>query len=136
MFILNKTNNTIQECHNADAIKSFAKDTKKYQVAKTKEELTGAEVKAVETNGENATEGAQIEAQSPDSVSGEKITEQNQETGSEGTTEAQEQESEAAAVDYSAMKVEDLRKVAKEKGIQGYANMNKGTLVEVIKAHE
>lgn len=136
MFILNKTNNTIQECHNADAIKSFAKDTKKYQVAKTKEELTGAEVKAVETNGENATVDAQIEAQSPDSVSGEEITEQNQETGSEGTTEAQEQESEAAAVDYSAMKVEDLRKVAKEKGIQGYANMNKGTLVEVIKAHE
>lgn len=136
MFILNKTNNTIQECHNADAIKCFAKDPKRYQVAKTKEELTGAEVKAVETKEEDAVVDTQIEAQSPESESGEEITEQNQENDSEGTTEAQGQESEAAAVDYSAMKVEDLRKVAKEKGIQGYANMNKGTLVEVIKAHE
>lgn len=136
MFILNKTNNTIQECHNTDAIKCFAKDSKRYQVAKTKEELTGAEVKAVETKEEDAVVDAQNEAQSPDSESGEENTEQNQESGSEGTTEAQEQETEAAAVDYSAMKVEELRKVAKEKGIQGYANMNKGTLVEVIKAHE
>ena len=39
-------------------------------------------------------------------------------------------------IDYAAMSVIELRKVAKEKGIQGYANMNKETLVEVIKAHE
>ena len=38
--------------------------------------------------------------------------------------------------DYAAMNVAELRKVAKEKGIQGYANMNKETLIEVIKAHE
>ena len=38
--------------------------------------------------------------------------------------------------DYAAMSVAELRKVAKEKGIQGYANMNKETLIEVIKAHE
>lgn len=128
MFILNKTNNTIQECHNADAIKSFAKDHKRYQVAKTKEELIGAEV-------ENEKPVAE-EPQSHDSDAGEEIIEQNQESGQEGTTESQEQDSEAVDVDYSAMTVEDLRKVAKDKGIQGYSNMNKATLVEVIKAHE
>ena len=128
MFILNKTNNTIQECHNADAIKSFAKDHKRYQVAKTKEELIGAEV-------ENEKPVAE-EPQSHDSDAGEEIIEQNQENGQEGTTESQEKDSEAVDVDYSAMTVEDLRKVAKDKGIQGYSNMNKATLVEVIKAHE
>ena len=101
MFILNKTNNTIQECHNADAIKSFAKDHKRYQVAKTKEELIGAEV-------ENEKPVAE-EPQSPDSDAGEEIIEQNQESGQEGTTESQEQDSEAVDVDYSAMTVEDLR---------------------------
>lgn len=132
MFILNKTNNTIQECHNADAIKSFAKDHKRYQVAKTKEELIGAEVE----NEKPVAEEPQNEPQSPDSDAGEEIIEQNQESGQEGTTESQEQDSEAVDVDYSAMTVEDLRKVAKDKGIQGYSNMNKATLVEVIKAHE
>lgn len=132
MFILNIANKTIQECHNADAIKCFAKDTAKYKVAETKEELTGATVTA-EPEGVEQAQEAQEEAETEQGVEN---TEQSTENESEGTTEAQNEESEEATVDYSAMKVEELRKVAKEKGIQGYANMNKGTLVEVIKAHE
>ena len=37
--------------------------------------------------------------------------------------------------DYANMKINDLRKIAKEKGIQGYNNMDKATLVAVIQAH-
>ena len=41
MFILNKKNGSIQECHNADAIKVCRKDTDHYAVAATMEELEG-----------------------------------------------------------------------------------------------
>lgn len=33
------------------------------------------------------------------------------------------------------MKVSDLRKLAKEVGVQGYQNMDKATLIAVIQAH-
>nr|DAF81490.1 MAG TPA: recombination endonuclease VII [Caudoviricetes sp.] len=38
--------------------------------------------------------------------------------------------------DYEHMGVKELRNVAKAKGVQGYVNMDKETLIEVIKAHE
>ena len=41
MFIYNKKNGNIQECHNADAIKVCRKDTDHYLVAATREELEG-----------------------------------------------------------------------------------------------
>ena len=41
MFILNKKNGNIQECHNADAIKVCRKDTDHYAVAAAMEELEG-----------------------------------------------------------------------------------------------
>ena len=41
----------------------------------------------------------------------------------------------AETVDYSTMKLNDLRKIAKEKGIQGYNNMDRATLAAVIQAH-
>lgn len=41
----------------------------------------------------------------------------------------------AGAVNYEEMKLNDLRKIAKEKGIQGYNNMDKATLIAVIQAH-
>ena len=37
--------------------------------------------------------------------------------------------------DYNKMNVQQLRKVAKEMGVQGYANMQRATLLAVIKAH-
>lgn len=37
--------------------------------------------------------------------------------------------------DYDKMNVQQLRKVAKEMGVQGYANMQRATLLAVIKAH-
>ena len=41
----------------------------------------------------------------------------------------------AGTVNYEEMKLNDLRKIAKEKGIQGYNNMDKATLIAVIQAH-
>ena len=41
----------------------------------------------------------------------------------------------ATPEDYANKKINDLRKIAKEKGIQGYNNMDKATLVAVIQAH-
>ena len=43
--------------------------------------------------------------------------------------------SDAAAPDYADMKINDLRRIAKEKGIQGYMNMDKATLAAVIQVH-
>ena len=37
--------------------------------------------------------------------------------------------------DYDKINVQQLRKVAKEMGVQGYANMQRATLLAVIKAH-
>lgn len=37
--------------------------------------------------------------------------------------------------EYDKMNVQQLRKVAKEMGVQGYANMQRATLLAVIKAH-
>ncbi len=41
----------------------------------------------------------------------------------------------AQNTDYEAMNVQQLRKVAKDLGVQGYNNMNRATLLAVIAAH-
>ena len=63
-----------------------------------------------------------------------KAAEANQ-AAQNATDDETNEDEEHPAEDYQSMSVADLRKVAKEKGIQGYGNMNKDTLVAVIMAH-
>lgn len=127
MFILNKASGMIQEMSNNDVIKACKADPNHYAVANTREELLG----------ETPAEGTELPQNDQEEDAGEELPMNPPENDSEGSEDAQEDESEAVeSVDYSKMTVEELRKIAKDKGIQGYGNMNKGTLVEVIKAHE
>lgn len=152
MFILNKNNQQIQECHNSDVIKVCTKDTKNYAVAAKKEELAAV-----------AAGMAQIQ---PEMKQGEENINKEQKTDSEGTQAGQggtsdgdagagKQEGtndegkgdEAGQDDWKtlpeeeklavleAKKVDELRKIAKAEGIQGYGNMNKDTLVAMIMNH-
>lgn len=152
MFILNKNNKQIQECHNSDVIKVCTKDAKNYAVAATKEELAAV-----------AAGMAQIQ---PEMKQGEESINKEQKTDPEGTQEGQggtsdgdagagKQEGtndegkgdEAGQDDWKALpeeeklaaleakKVDELRKIAKAEGIQGYGNMNKDTLVAMIMNH-
>lgn len=57
------------------------------------------------------------------------VEEENKETEIEGEVPDSE------VIDYSVMGLNELKKAAKEKGIQGYGNMNKSTLIAVIQAH-
>lgn len=114
MFIKNLKSGVISEVHNKDVIKHCKKNSDEYAVADTAEELTGA--------------AAPVEEPAP-------AEPEVEETAEEPEDETEETETEPAQ-DYASMSVAELRKVAKEKGIQGYANMNKETLIEVIKAHE
>lgn len=134
MFILNKKTGTVQECHNNDAIKVCRKDTDNYTVSEKREELlkehaeepkkepekeeAGNSSPDTKKDDSGAAEGAQ------DGENGEGKGQQESEGGAELTEEA-----------LNAMKVEDLRAIAKEKKIQGYGNMNKQTLVAMILNH-
>lgn len=53
----------------------------------------------------------------------------------EGQQAAGESAGEMTEAALQAMNVETLRKVAKSKGIQGYGNMNKETLIAMILNH-
>ena len=128
MWIRNKVTNTLQEIHNADVIKICKKEPEKYELS---EEYPGdnKEVKAA----------AQAAAEKKTEEEAEKSAEE-----AEAKEAAKKAEGEAAQVaagndttpeDYANMKINDLRKIAKEKGIQGYNNMDKATLVAVIQAH-
>lgn len=152
MFIYNKKNGNIQECHNADAIKVCRKDTDRYLVAATREELEGKaankpqeEPKKPEA-GENTKEP---EKAAPEGA--EKLTEGNGEQ-QEGTGEGSGKPEEGAGeektgndplngagderlAELNGKKVAELREIAKGMGIQGYANMNKDTLVAMIMNH-
>lgn len=155
MFILNKNNQQIQECHNSDVIKVCTKDTKNYAVAATKEELAAVaagmaqnqpEMKQDEENinkeqktdpeGTQAGQGTNPEGQQAagNAPAG------NQGTDPEGTQQEADntwktlpEEEKLAALE--AKKVDELRKIAKAEGIQGYGNMNKDTLVAMIMNH-
>lgn len=137
MFILNKANGAVNECRNKDVIAVCKKDEKHYAVAATIEELQGMNA----THQEPQEEAKQSEPKGEDTEGKEKAQDGIQE-GSENTNEAEAGGTkEPEGVDYSnedelnAMKVEDLRKVAKNMGIQGYGNMNKATLVQMIMNH-
>ena len=123
MFILNKKSGVISEVSNKDVIKHCKKNSDEYAVADTAEELTGAAAPA--ENPAPADPEPEDPKEDSDGAAGDPVAD----------PEDEEHES-TEETDYAAMSVADLRKVAKEKGIQGYANMNKETLVEVIKAHE
>lgn len=145
MFILNKKNKVIQECINADAIKSCKKDSEHYAVAETREEL--AKMTATEPK-------KQPEQPAPDGSAGgdeKKDPEGTREGqgGNDGPAAGQEPESkkddaesgwqnlpdEEKEADLNQKKVEELREIAKAMKIQGYGNMNKGTLVAMIMNH-
>ena len=129
MFILNKKSGMITECSNADVIKTCKKDAN-YEVKESIEAFN---------------------AQKPQEEPKETINE-NEKTSSEGTKKPEENEIDTT---YNGGKTEeepegekdpegegeeqlrsktvaDLRKIEKKKGIQGYANMNKDTLVAMI----
>lgn len=161
MFILNKKTGNIQECHNADAIKVCRKDTDHYAVAATKEELEGKAAnkpqngpekteagentntpeKAAPEAAEKATEG-KGEKQAAGTGDGEKAgagEEKQAGAGEEKTGQGGEDPLNGAGderlAELNGKKVAELREIAKGMGIQGYANMNKDTLVAMIMNH-
>lgn len=167
MFILNKKNGNVQECHNADAIKVCRKDTDHYAVAATKEELEGKAANKPQNGSEKPEAGENTntpEKAAPEGAEGlREGKEEQQETGGtaeggegqqEGTGEGAGQEPGAGEekpgqggedplngagderlAELNGKKVAELREIAKGMGIQGYANMNKDTLVAMIMNH-
>ena len=148
MFILNKNSKQIQECHNSDAIKACAKDTKNYAVADTKEKLAEvaaemaqilAEKGAVEENiNEKQKEGSEgIQEGQNNTPEGKQVEENaegnDQQAAGQGDWKKLPEEEKLAALEVK--KVDELRKIAKAEGIQGYGNMNKDTLVAMIMNH-
>lgn len=137
MFILNKKSGVITECNNADVIKTCKKDAN-YEVKENRGDFEAQEPQKepekVEPK-ETITEGQKTppeEAEGPkegedDGVSQEGETEEKPEEGEQPEGDEEEQ--------LRAKTVADLRVIAKEKGIQGYANMNKDTLVAMIMNH-
>jgi hypothetical protein len=114
MFIKNVKSGVTMECLNNDVIRQCTKDDN-YIVMETLNEMEAAAATPIKP--ETAT-----------------ISEPEEITDSDEKSEP-ETAGEAAEDDYASMKINDLRKIAKEKGIQGYTNMDKLTLAEVIKAH-
>lgn len=121
MFILNKKTKTIQECRNNDAIKVCKGDPDNYAVAETKEALTGRAEKPNEGPGAPTAPAAEPEKEpAAPEAEHEKEPADNEEV---------------EQIDLSKLKLNELRKIAKEKGIQGYNNMDTATLRAVIQAH-
>lgn len=106
MWVKNKKTKTLQEIHNSDVLTLCKKDTENFEVS------------------ENRTEKLTIE-------------EENKETESEGEVPDSEvnTDKQSEMIDYGVMGLNKLKKAAKEKGIQGYSNMDKSTLIAVIQAH-
>ena len=158
MFILNKKNGNIQECHNADAVKACRKDADSYLVAATREELEGKAAnkpqkslkeseagentkepeKAAPEGTEKATEG-KGEQQAAGTGEGEGTGNGEKQAGEEKTGQGGEDPLNGAGderlAELNGKKVAELREIAKGMGIQGYANMNKDTLVAMIMNH-
>lgn len=142
MFIMNKKTGTVQECHNKDAIKVCKKDTDNYAVAEKREDL----VKEPAEEPKKGLEKSEAGNSSPDTgkadsedaegaQDGKNGEGKGQQTTEEGKQAAGEGAGELDEAALQAMDVATLRKMAKSKGIQGYGNMNKGTLVAMILNH-
>ena len=130
MFILNKKSNTIQECSNNDVIRTLKADTEKFAMSENR-----ADLETMQAGEAIASEKVKEEAKEEDpEETQEGETEETEETEEdpEEETEGDQISSEEALMQKS---VKELREIAKEKKIQGYANMDKSTLVAVIMAH-
>lgn len=132
MWIRNKVTNSIQEIHNADVIKICQKDTEKFEVSET-----------MPVEGENTADAAaQADKKAKDAEEAEKAK-----AAAEAAKKAEEEKAAADAAaqatdvnplegkTFEEVDYKDLKKIAKEKGIQGYQNMDKKTLFAVIQAH-
>lgn len=135
MWIRNKVTGTLQEIHNADVIKVCKKEPDKYELSeeypgdneKMKAAAQAAAEKKAAEEAEKAAKEAEEKAKAEEAAKAEAAAQAA--AGGEGAG------TNAGAVNYEEMKLNDLRKIAKEKGIQGYNNMDKATLVAVIQAH-
>lgn len=141
MFILNKKTGNVQECHNNDAIKACKKDTDNYAVSERREDLVKKAAEEPKKEPEKAEVGdSSHDTEKADSGATESTQEGKNEEGEEqkAAEEGKQAAGEAGEPDEAAlqaMNVPTLREIAKSKGIQGYGNMNKGTLVAMILNH-
>lgn len=93
-------------------------------------------------NSQNGPQEPQKEAGEENITEEKKGAEMGTEEAQGGQSEAEnapestpENTGEVSEEDLKAMKVEELRKMAKDAGIQGYKNMNKETLIALIINH-
>ena len=153
MFILNKKTGNIQECHNADAVKACRKDADRYLVAATREELEGKAANKPQEGlrkseaGDNTKEPEKAAPEAAEKATEGKEEKQAAGTGEEKQAGAGEEKTGQGGEDplngagderlaeLNGKKVAELREIAKGMGIQGYANMNKDTLVAMIMNH-
>ena len=122
MYIFSKKAETVRECNNMDVADQLKKDDG-YLVAGSMEELTRMLSGAPKEDAEPINEPEiqeEAEAEEADPID---------------EAEAEETEEEITEKDLSKKSVDELRKIAKKEGIQGYANMNKATLVQMILNH-
>ncbi len=127
MFILNKKTGMIQQCHNNDAIKSCRKDPETYAVAERAEDLLDENARRAENGAEKEKKGNPsngLDNPVPGACDGQQEPEECNQYGMELTEDA-----------LNERKVAELKIIAKERGIQGYANMDKQTLVAMILNH-
>ena len=140
MWIRNKKTNTLQEIHNADVIKICKNDPEKYAVYAeypgNNEGIKAAAQAAAEKKAKEEAEKAAKEAEDKAKAEEEaKKAEEEAEAAAAQAVGGEDAGNGTAPADYTNMKINDLRKIAKEKGIQGYNNMDKATLIAVIRAH-
>lgn len=137
MWIRNKVTNTLQEIHNADVIKICKKEPEKYELSEEypgdNKEVKAAAQAAAEKKTEEEAEKAAEEAEAKEAAK--KAEEEAAQAAAQAAAGGEGAGNDVTPEDYANMKINDLRKIAKEKGIQGYNNMDKATLVAVIQAH-
>lgn len=141
MWIRNKVTGTLQEIHNADVIKVCKKEPDKYELSEeypgNNEKMKAAAQAAAEKKAAEEAEKAAKEAE--EKAKAEEAAKAAEEAAAQAAAQAaadgEGAGTNAGAVNYEEMKLNDLRKIAKEKGIQGYNNMDKATLIAVIQAH-
>lgn len=118
MYIFSKEAKTFRQCNNLDVAEQLKKD-ERYLVAESLEEIS------------RMLNGAP-KAEEPDP---EPSREEESESKPQEVKEDLSESEEITEKDLSKKSVEELRKIAKKEGIQGYANMNKATLVQMILNH-